>query len=203
MIVTALIVPFVIGILLMLFRGDVPGRLAALLGAAAMGTSLVLFALVWDGPGWGGVSGEVDTSWIKPLNAHFHVGVTSLSWPFLLMTAFLGLLCCIWLVADDTSPAVVGLVLVISASSLGVFASLDLLLFFVFFELALIPMWFLIAWWGETMTVPCIAFGRVDPPAATALARSGADFIAPEPEVWKRVDPAAELAKLQAAIRAG
>lgn len=61
----------------------------------------------------------------------------------------------------------------------------------------------LIAWWGEMMTVPCIAFGRVDPPAATALARSGADFIAPEPEVWKRVDPAAELAKLQAAIRAG
>lgn len=147
MIVTALAVPFVIGTLLMLFRGDVPGRVAALVGAAAMATSLVLLALVWDGPS--GVSGEVDTSWIEPLRAHFHVGVTSLSWPFLLMTAFLGLLCCIWLVADDTSPAVVGLVLVISASSLGVFASLDLLLFFVFFEMALIPMWFLIAWWGD------------------------------------------------------
>ena len=149
MIVAALVVPFVIGILLMLFRGNVPGRLAALLGAGAMATSLVLFALVWDNTESFGIDGEVDTMWIEPLRAHFHVGVTLFSWPFLLMTAFLGLLCCIWLIADDTSPAVVGLVLVISASSLGVFASLDLLLFFVFFELALIPMWFLIAWWGD------------------------------------------------------
>ncbi|MCW2752524.1 MAG: NADH-quinone oxidoreductase subunit [Aeromicrobium sp.] len=147
MIVTALVVPFVIGILLMLFRGQISGRVAAWLGSAAMATSLVLFALVWDGRGVR--SGEVDTMWIEPLRAHFHVGVTFWSWPFLLMTAFLGLLCCIWLIADDTSPALVGLVLVISASSLGVFASLDLLLFFVFFELALIPMWFLIAWWGD------------------------------------------------------
>ncbi len=66
------------------------------------------------------------------------------------MTAFLGLLCCVWLIADDTAPALVGLVLIISASSLGVFASLDFLLFFVFFELALIPMWFVIAWWGSS-----------------------------------------------------
>ncbi|MDX6276991.1 MAG: NADH-quinone oxidoreductase subunit, partial [Nocardioidaceae bacterium] len=146
MIVAGLVVPFVVGALLMLFRGDVPGRVAALLGAAAMTTSLVLFAVAWDG---GSPRGRVDVMWIKPLNAHFHVGLTPFSWPFLLMTAFLGLLCCIWLIADDTHSAVVGLVLVISASSLGVFASLDLLLFFVFFELALIPMWFLIAWWGD------------------------------------------------------
>ncbi len=39
------------------------------------------------------------------------------------------------------------------------------------------------------MTVPCVAFGRFDPAAATALARDGADFIAPEPEVWSGVDP--------------
>ena len=45
----------------------------------------------------------------------------------------------------DTSPTLVGLVLVVTASALGVFSSLDLLLFFVFFELALIPMWFVIA----------------------------------------------------------
>lgn len=60
-----------------------------------------------------------------------------------------------------------------------------------------------LAWWGEMMTVPCIAFGRLDPAAAATLARNGADFIAPEPEVWKRVDPAGDLKALQAAIRAG
>jgi thiamine-phosphate pyrophosphorylase len=60
-----------------------------------------------------------------------------------------------------------------------------------------------IAWWGEIMTVPCVAFGRVDAAAAEALSRNGADFVAPEPELWSRVDPAGELATLQAAIRAG
>lgn len=61
----------------------------------------------------------------------------------------------------------------------------------------------LCAWWGEMMTVPCVAFGRFDPATAGALAGGGADFIAPEPELWNRVDPLAELAALGAAIRAG
>lgn len=147
MIVTALLVPSVLGLLLMIGRAHVTGRTAARIGAAAMTTSLVLFAVVWEGRD--GVSGEIDVAWIEPLGARLHLGVTYVSWPFLLMTAFMGLLCCLWLLADDTSPALVGLVLVISASSMGVFSSLDLLLFFVFFELALIPMWFVIAWWGS------------------------------------------------------
>lgn len=147
MIVTALAVPLVLGTLLLLLRNAVPGRVAAVLGSAAMAASLALYALVWEGRTQ--VSGEVDTSWIEPLGARLHLGVTYLSWPFLLMTALLGLLCCLWLVAEDSSTALVGLVLVISASALGVFSSLDLLLFFIFFELALIPMWFVIAWWGD------------------------------------------------------
>jgi thiamine-phosphate pyrophosphorylase len=60
-----------------------------------------------------------------------------------------------------------------------------------------------LAWWGEMMTVPCIAFGRLDPARAATLARNGADFIAPEPEVWRGADPAGDLKALQAAIRAG
>lgn len=148
MIVAALLLPAVVGLLLMIGRRLVPGRTAAWLGAGAMTASLVLFIDVWEGRDGDGVSGEVDVSWIEPLGARLHLGVTVLSWPFLLMTAFIGVLCCLWLLADNGSPALVGLVLVISAASMGVFSSLDLLLFFVFFELALIPMWFVIAWWG-------------------------------------------------------
>jgi NADH-quinone oxidoreductase subunit M len=142
------LVPAVIGLALMIGRRHVPARVAAGVGASAMGVSLVLSAAVWEGRDV--VSGEIDESWIEPLGARLHLGVTVVSWPFLLMTAFIGLLCCVWLLADDTSPALVGLVLVISASSMGVFTALDLLLFFVFFELALIPMWFVIAWWGSS-----------------------------------------------------
>ena len=74
---------------------------------------------------------------------------------------------------------------------------------YVGFDLAAVEAADTLAWWGEMMTVPCIAFGAMDPTAAAALARGGADFIAPEPELWNRVDPAGDLAVLQAAIRAG
>jgi thiamine-phosphate pyrophosphorylase len=60
-----------------------------------------------------------------------------------------------------------------------------------------------LAWWGEVMTVPCIAFGRIDATTAATVARSGADFIAPEPAIWNGVDPMGEIAALQAAIRTG
>ncbi|KQV74245.1 hypothetical protein ASC61_04085 [Aeromicrobium sp. Root344] len=147
MITAALTIPFVVGLALLFLRTLVSGRTAAWLGAVAMTASLILFALVWEGKDT--ISGEVDVEWIDLLGARLHLGATAISWPFLLMTAFIGLLCCVWLIADDTAPALVGLVLIISASSLGVFSSLDFLLFFVFFELALIPMWFVIAWWGS------------------------------------------------------
>lgn len=147
MIVAALALPILVGLLLMIGRRSVPGRTAALVGAATMTVSLVLLVLLWDGAE--GVSGEVDHAWIEPLGARLHLGVTALSFPFLLMTAVVAILCCAWLVKDDTAPGLVGLVLVITASSMGVFAALDLLVLFVFFELALVPMWFVIVWWGS------------------------------------------------------
>jgi NADH-quinone oxidoreductase subunit M len=147
-ITTALTVPFAVGFLLIVGRTLVSGRVAAWLGAAAMTVSLVFVVLPWEGPD--SISGEVDASWIEPLGARLHLGFTGVSWPFALMTAAIGILCCLWLVAESTSPALVGLVLVISASSMGVFSSLDALLLFVFFELALIPMWFVIALWGAS-----------------------------------------------------
>lgn len=150
MIVAALAVPFAVGLLLMAGRARIPGPAAAGVGAVAMAVPLVLYALVWEGRDV--VSGEIDQPWIEPLGTRLHLGVTAVSWPFLLMTAAMGVLCCLWLLARDTAPALVGLVLVISAASLGVFSSLDLLLFFVFFELALVPMWFVIALWGDPST---------------------------------------------------
>lgn len=146
MIVAALGLPFVVGLALMIGRRHLSGRAAAWLGAATMTIVLGLYVLTWQGRE--GVSGEVDVPWIDPIGARLHLGMTAVSWPFALMTAFIAVLCCLWLVADATSPALVGLVLVISASALGVFSALDVLLLFVFFELALVPMWFVIALWG-------------------------------------------------------
>lgn len=147
MIAVALGVLFVAALLLVLLPSRFSGRSAALLGALASLAATVLLALVPRG-GTEETWGEIDHAWIEPLGARLHLGVDGVSLPLALLTAFLTLLCCLWLLKPDTSPLLVALLLVVAAASIGVFVSLDLLLFFVFFELALIPMWFVIARWG-------------------------------------------------------
>jgi len=58
----------------------------------------------------------------------------------------------------------------------------------------------LIAWWGEVMTTPCVGFGAFDPSGAEALARSGADFLAPDSTPWIGEDALARFGALAAAI---
>jgi NADH-quinone oxidoreductase subunit M len=146
MIAWVIAVPLLVGLGLVAARAWVPGHLAAVLGAVTMACSGVATAVLWDG---GPVSGGVDVAWIDAIGARFSLGITALSLPFMLMTALLGALCCVWLVARGTSTALVGLIQVVCANSLGVFAAQDLLLFLIFFELVVIPMWFVIAWWGD------------------------------------------------------
>jgi NADH-quinone oxidoreductase subunit M len=127
------------------------GRRAAELGVIASIIALVELARVPIGEPetmWG----EVDKPWISALHARFHVGVDEVSWPLALLTVVLTLACCLWLWRRDTSPALIALLMIIAAASLGVFVAQDLLLFFIFFELALIPMWFVIARWGDPGT---------------------------------------------------
>ena len=87
--------------------------------------------------------------WISPLNAHYHLGVDGLSLPFVVLTAFLGFLAVLvsWKI-DLRLREYFAWLLLLETSILGVFASLDLLLFFIFWEIEVIPMYFLISIWG-------------------------------------------------------
>ena len=87
--------------------------------------------------------------WIPPLNANYHVGVDGISLPMVVLTAFLGLVCVLisWKEHVRVREYFAWLLL-LEASILGVFASLDLLLFFLFWELELVPMYFIISVWG-------------------------------------------------------
>ena len=71
----------------------------------------------------------------------------------MLLTALLTLLCMVYPLRvrpEAGRPrALVGLLLLLEVGMLGTFVALDLLLFFVFFEVVLIPMWFVIAVWGD------------------------------------------------------
>jgi len=152
LIVLAVVTPVLAAMVLLLGRDALSTRVAAWIGSTAMLLSLIALIGVWTkdpdaGSRW---RAEVDKPWIDLLRIHFHVGLDGVSWPLAVMTALLAILACLAVADSDIgSPSLVALVLIISSASIGVFASLDLLLFFLFFELALIPMWFVIAWWGD------------------------------------------------------
>jgi NADH-quinone oxidoreductase subunit M len=111
---------------------------------------------------------QLDVGWAPGLNLRFHIGVDGISYPLVVLTTLLTLLCCLYTlwtfpalsvagraaVPDDPPPSEGGgrtlaaLLLVIEVGILGVFLALDLVLFFLFFEVVLLPMYAVIAGWG-------------------------------------------------------
>ena len=130
----------------------------ARIGAGVSGLGLVAAWLVWLARDASTVyAGETDYEWVPALDIHWHLGMDGVSYCLVLLTTVLSGLCCLSLAREPTESetaqpdrrTLVVLVLVIEAASLGVFTALDLLLFFICFELALVPMWFVIAGWGD------------------------------------------------------
>jgi NADH-quinone oxidoreductase subunit M len=92
---------------------------------------------------------EEKFSWIPAINAHYHLGVDGISLPLVVLMALLGFLVVLISWKIDLRPKeYFAWLLLLEASILGVFCSLDLLLFFLFWEIEVIPMYFLISIWG-------------------------------------------------------
>jgi NADH-quinone oxidoreductase subunit M len=111
------------------------------------GFSLAIFAMF---DRHGGFQFEQSVSWIPAIQAHYHLGVDGLSLPMVLLTAFLGLVAVLvsWRI-DKRPREYFAWLLVLETGILGVFSSLDLILFFLFWEIELIPMYMLISIWGS------------------------------------------------------
>ena len=88
--------------------------------------------------------------WIRAINAYYHLGVDGISVLLILLTTFLFPLCIIasWYTIKDRIKEYFFLMLLMEAGLIGVFSSLDLLLFYIFWEFILIPMYFFIGIWG-------------------------------------------------------
>jgi NADH-quinone oxidoreductase subunit M len=130
-------------------------RQAPLVGLVVAAATLVLsLAVVPSVIGTSGMQLETDLRWVPVLDVRWHVGVDGISLPLVLLTTLLTLLCMLSLLRGNTPPggsvrALVAVVLLLETGMLGTFLALDLVLFFVFFELVLVPMWFVIAGWGD------------------------------------------------------
>ena len=142
----AVIVAFVLG-----NRSRAIKWTAALFTFIPLVLSIILFVSFDRSPAAAGlIQFEEKLLWIAPLNAHYHLGVDGLSLPLVVLTAFLGFLTVLisWKI-DLRLREYFAWLLLLETSILGVFLSLDLLLFFVFWEIEVIPMYFLINIWGS------------------------------------------------------
>lgn len=87
--------------------------------------------------------------WISVLNANYHIGIDGISLPMVILTAFLSFLVSLYVLQEKHRiKGYLALFLLLETGMLGVFVSLDFFLFFIFWEVSLVPMYFLIGIWG-------------------------------------------------------
>ena len=129
-------------------------RLAALRGVALATALADLAAACWAGAALdraraGTLQFVERATWIPSIGISYHLGVDGLSLPLVILTALLVALCVIysWRVETRVKEYMIVLLL-LESGMIGVFVALDLFLFYVFWEVSLIPMYFLIAIWG-------------------------------------------------------
>jgi NADH-quinone oxidoreductase subunit M len=142
-----LAIPLAGSVALLLLPPGQADRVAVRLGVVA--TALTAAVSVWVSV----AEPTTDVSWVPSLGLRFHLGVDGISSPLVLLTTGLTLLCMVYslkVLPEAGRPrGLIGLLLLLEVGMLGTFVALDLLLFFVFFEVVLVPMWFVIAQWGD------------------------------------------------------
>ncbi|MGQ0541244.1 MAG: complex I subunit 4 family protein [Blastocatellia bacterium] len=93
---------------------------------------------------------EKNVPWISAINTNYHVGVDGLSLWLVILTTFIMPISVIstWHSVEKRPTAFYAFLLLLESAMIGVFVSLDLLVFYLFFEASLVPMFFLIGIWG-------------------------------------------------------
>ena len=148
----AIWVPIVAGMLVLATGGDrnAPGaRLIALIGAV-LGFLVTLPLYFGFDPNAGGFQFERAVPWIESFNVNYHLGIDGISLLLILLNSFTTVLVVIagWQVIRERVAQYMASFLFLSGFMNGVFSALDALLFYVFFEATLIPMFIIIGVWG-------------------------------------------------------
>jgi NADH-quinone oxidoreductase subunit M len=117
----------------------------------ALGFLVSLPLLRWFRPGWGGFTFEETAEWIPSIGAKYHLGIDGISLLLVMLTTFLGMIAILssWSAIHQRTKEYYILLLLLQTGMIGVFVSLDFFLFYVFWEVMLVPMYFLIGVWGS------------------------------------------------------
>ena len=120
---------------------------------AVAAVDLALIGAVWlryQTPPAGGLAFEEQAAWIPGVNSSYHLGVDGLSLPLIAMTGVIFLACAVYALRATDRPRIqAALFLFLQSVSMGVFVAADLILFFLFFDLSIVGMYFVIAGWGH------------------------------------------------------
>lgn len=147
----AILVPAAGALVLVLARG-LGERAARWLAVAVSAGPLILLLAVWAAfdPAAGGFQAVAEVPWVPTLGVAWRVGVDGISLALALMSAVLFPAAIAWPVdTRGRARAYFAWFLFLEATALGLFLVLDLLLFYVFFDLSLVGMYFLIGRWGH------------------------------------------------------
>ncbi|KAB7591710.1 NADH-quinone oxidoreductase subunit M [Verminephrobacter eiseniae] len=148
----AIWIPVAFGVLLLAMGRDEHAhsvRWLALLGAV-LGLLVTLPLYQGFQPGTAAMQFVEKTAWIERFNVHYHLGVDGISFWFVPLTAFTTVIVVIasWQAITERVNQYMGAFLILSGLMIGVFSALDGILFYVFFEATLIPMYLIIGIWG-------------------------------------------------------
>ena len=126
--------------------------------ATALGTALVTGAVGvgiltrFDYDASGKLQFQVNKPWIPLIHSRYHVGIDGISLPLLILSMLMVILCMVYSWGHFPEPhnpkAFLALILLLTVGMNGTFVAQDLILFFIFFELVLLPMFFMIGVWG-------------------------------------------------------
>ncbi|HEX3745262.1 MAG TPA: NADH-quinone oxidoreductase subunit M [Bryobacteraceae bacterium] len=118
---------------------------------AALAGFLVSLPLVFRfQTGVPGFQFEERADWIPSLGAHYHLGLDGISLLMVMLTTVMGVIAmlCSWSAVQDRMKSYYAMFLLLQTGMIGVFLSLDFFLFYIFWELVLVPMYFIIGVWG-------------------------------------------------------
>ncbi|OYT84934.1 MAG: NADH-quinone oxidoreductase subunit M [Burkholderiales bacterium PBB6] len=148
----AIWLPIAFGTLLLALGSDKQAGTARWIALAGAVLAFVVTLPLISGfdPGSAALQFQENLVWIERFNVRYHLGVDGISVWFVLLTAFITVIVVIagWEVITDRAHQYLGAFLILSGLMVGVFSAADGLLFYVFFEATLIPMYIIIGIWG-------------------------------------------------------
>ncbi|AGF49920.1 NADH dehydrogenase I subunit M [Candidatus Kinetoplastibacterium blastocrithidii TCC012E] len=148
----AVFLPIFFGLSILIFGNDRKSYFIKVISLIAAVVSFLIVCYIYNffNQSNNSIQFEENYKWIGNLNINYHIGIDGISLLFLLLTSFITIIVVLaaWKSIENRVSEYMAAFLILSGLMNGVFVSLDAILFYVFFEATLIPMYIIIGIWG-------------------------------------------------------